>query len=73
MNNDLSNLQMRWHASREEKLQASNKLIRVESLADELGRLSEQKSQLDLDEQVMMLYVFFGPIQICFLESILYL
>ncbi|XP_031481763.1 DNA repair protein RAD50 [Nymphaea colorata] len=53
MNNDLSNLQMRWHASREEKLQASNKLIRVENLADELGRLSEQKSQLDLDEQIL--------------------
>ncbi|CAN6447622.1 unnamed protein product [Victoria cruziana] len=53
MNNDLSNLQMRWHASREEKLQASNKLIRVKNLAEELDRISEQKSQLDFDEQML--------------------
>ncbi|KAL4192604.1 hypothetical protein AMTRI_Chr06g195080 [Amborella trichopoda] len=53
MNNDLANMQMRWHAAREEKLQASSKLTRVNDLTEEIERLKEEKSQMDIDIQLL--------------------
>ncbi|XP_077250252.1 DNA repair-recombination protein (RAD50) [Tasmannia lanceolata] len=49
--NDLSNIQMRWHTLREEKLKASAILHRVNKAEEELDRLAEEKTQVELDEK----------------------
>ncbi|XP_050239038.1 DNA repair protein RAD50 isoform X1 [Quercus robur] len=51
MENDLSNIQIRWHTLREEKVKAANTLRDVRKAEEELERLTEEKSQVDLDEK----------------------
>ncbi|KAJ7957253.1 DNA repair protein RAD50 [Quillaja saponaria] len=51
MENDLSNIQIRWHTLREEKVKAANTLHDVKRVEEELERLAEEKTQLDLDEK----------------------
>ncbi|KAA8548368.1 hypothetical protein F0562_000052 [Nyssa sinensis] len=51
MENDLSNIQIRWHTLREEKVKAANTLRDVKKAEEELDRLAEEKSQVDLDEK----------------------
>ncbi|XP_059632125.1 DNA repair protein RAD50 [Cornus florida] len=51
MENDLSSIQIRWHAQREEKMKAANTLRDVKKAEEELDRLAEEKSQVDLDEK----------------------
>ncbi|KAF3456639.1 hypothetical protein FNV43_RR01293 [Rhamnella rubrinervis] len=51
MENDLSNIQIRWHTLREEKVKAANILRDVKKAEEELERLTEEKSQVDLDEK----------------------
>ncbi|RZR82108.1 hypothetical protein BHM03_00008483 [Ensete ventricosum] len=54
LNADLSSIQMRWHALREEKLKASSILHKVKKADDDLVLLSEENAQVDLDEKVLM-------------------
>ncbi|CAN7006634.1 hypothetical protein IGI04_010250 [Brassica rapa subsp. trilocularis] len=49
MERDISCLQARWHALREEKAKAANLLRDVTKTEEDLERLAEEKSQLDLD------------------------
>uniref|UniRef100_F6GWF5 DNA repair protein RAD50 n=1 Tax=Vitis vinifera TaxID=29760 RepID=F6GWF5_VITVI len=51
MENDLSNIQIRWHTLREEKVKAANTLRDVKKAEEELDRLVEEKSQVDLHEK----------------------
>ncbi|KAG9446061.1 hypothetical protein H6P81_012189 [Aristolochia fimbriata] len=51
MQNDLSNMQIRWHALREEKLKALSALEKVKRAEKELERLHEDKAQVELDEK----------------------
>ncbi|KAK9138451.1 hypothetical protein Sjap_009045 [Stephania japonica] len=51
MNNDLSNIQMRWHSLREEKSEASNTLHKVKKAEEDLERLAEDKTQVELEEK----------------------
>lgn len=53
MENDLSNIQIRWHTLREEKVKAANTLRDVKKAEEELDRLVEEKSQVDLHEKVV--------------------
>ena len=53
MENDLSNIQIQWHTLREEKVKAANTLRDVKRAEEELDRLVEEKSQLDLVEKVV--------------------
>ena len=55
---DLSNIRIRWHTLREEKVKAANALRDVRKAEEELVRLTEEKSQVDFDEKV------FGPYKI---------
>ena len=48
MEKDLSSIQMRWHTVREEKTKATNILQGVKRLEEELERLTEEKTQVDL-------------------------
>ncbi|KAF8028011.1 hypothetical protein BT93_E0810 [Corymbia citriodora subsp. variegata] len=54
MENDLSNIQIRWHTLREEKVTAANTLRDVKKAEEELERLWEERNQLDLDEKHLM-------------------
>ncbi|XP_030533832.1 DNA repair protein RAD50 isoform X1 [Rhodamnia argentea] len=54
MENDLSNIQIRWHTLREEKVKAANTLRDVKKAEEELERLWEEKNQLDFDEKHLM-------------------
>ncbi|XP_038891814.1 DNA repair protein RAD50 isoform X2 [Benincasa hispida] len=51
MENDLANIQIRWHTLREEKVKAANTLRDVRKAEEELDRLTEEKGQVDLDEK----------------------
>ncbi|XAR48806.1 hypothetical protein NMG60_11031756 [Bertholletia excelsa] len=51
MENDLANIQIRWHTLREEKVKAANTLRDVRKAEEELERLMEEKNQVDLDEK----------------------
>ncbi|XP_062165203.1 DNA repair protein RAD50 [Alnus glutinosa] len=51
MENDLSNIQIRWHTLREEKVKAANTLRDVKKAEEELERLTEEKSQVDFDDK----------------------
>ncbi|KAL5992100.1 hypothetical protein ACLOJK_013014 [Asimina triloba] len=51
MTNDLSNIQLRWHALREEKLKATGILHKVKKAEEELEQLAEEKVQVELDEK----------------------
>lgn len=53
MENDLSNVQIRWHTLREEKVKAANTLRDFKKAEEELEHLMEEKAQLDLDEKVV--------------------
>lgn len=53
MENDLSNIQIRWHTLREEKVKAANTLRDVKKAEEELEHLMEEKVQLDLDEKLL--------------------
>lgn len=52
MENDLSNIEIRWLNLKEEKLKATNVLQRVKKLEEELEHLTEENTQVDLDEKV---------------------
>uniref|UniRef100_A0A2N9GWL7 DNA repair protein RAD50 n=2 Tax=Fagus sylvatica TaxID=28930 RepID=A0A2N9GWL7_FAGSY len=51
MEMDLSNIRIRWHTLREEKVKAANALRDVRKAEEELERLTEEKSQVDFDEK----------------------
>ncbi|KAL6293483.1 hypothetical protein ACE6H2_001625 [Prunus campanulata] len=51
MENDLSDTRIRWHSLKEEKGKAASILRDVERVEAELDRLTEEKSQVDLDEK----------------------
>ncbi|XP_054820510.1 DNA repair protein RAD50 isoform X2 [Prosopis cineraria] len=51
MENDLSNVQIRWHTLREEKVKVANTLQDVKRVEEELERLIEEKNSVDLDEK----------------------
>ncbi|XP_050372019.1 DNA repair protein RAD50 [Argentina anserina] len=53
MEGDLSNIQMRWHSVREEKMRAASVLERFERTEEELEQLTDEKSQIDLDEKLL--------------------
>lgn len=53
MENDLSNIQIRWHTLREEKVKAANTLRDVKKAEEELEHLMEERGQLDLDEKLL--------------------
>ena len=57
MENDLSSIQIRWHTLREEKVKAASTLQDVKRVEEELERLTEEKTQVDLDEKVVYLSV----------------
>lgn len=57
MENDLANIQIRWHTLREEKVKAANTLRDVRKAEEELDRLTEEKSQVDLDEKVIFFFL----------------
>lgn len=59
MENDLSNIQIRWHTLREEKVKAANILQDVKRVEEELECLLEEKTQVDLDEKVAYLFLIF--------------
>lgn len=65
MERDISCLQARWHALREEKAKAANLLRDVTKTEEELERLAEEKSQLDLDVKVRLVRVFFTLFSTC--------
>lgn len=58
MENDLSNIQIRWHTVREEKVRAANTLRDVKKAEEELDNLLEQKSMVELDEKVNESWTF---------------
>uniref|UniRef100_A0A2P2LUX9 DNA repair protein RAD50 n=1 Tax=Rhizophora mucronata TaxID=61149 RepID=A0A2P2LUX9_RHIMU len=49
--NDLSHIQIRWHALREEKVTAANMFRDVKKVEEEIERLAEEKDQVDLDQK----------------------
>ncbi|KAK8943466.1 DNA repair protein RAD50 [Platanthera guangdongensis] len=51
LSDDLSNIQMRWHALREEKLRASSILHKVKKAEDELLLLADEMAQTEFDEK----------------------
>ncbi|KAL2506407.1 DNA repair protein RAD50 [Abeliophyllum distichum] len=51
MDQDLSNLQVRWHSLREEKATTANTLGNIKRAEEELERLTEEKSRIELDEK----------------------
>ncbi|XP_057959877.1 DNA repair protein RAD50 [Malania oleifera] len=51
MQSDLTNIQLRWHNEREEKVKAANMLRDVRKAEEELDHLTEEKIQVDLDEK----------------------
>lgn len=53
MENDLSNIQLRWHAQREEKMKTTSALEDVKRLEDDLEHLAKEKNQIDLEEKVV--------------------
>lgn len=53
MDQDLSNLQVRWHSLREEKATTANTLGNIKRAEEELDRLAEEKSRIELDEKVI--------------------
>lgn len=59
MERDISCLQARWHAVREEKAKAANLLRDVTKAEEDLERLAEEKRQLDLDVKVSLMGAFF--------------
>lgn len=57
MENDLSHIQIRWHALREEKVTAANILRDVKKSEEELERLVEEKHQVELEEKVVFIFL----------------
>lgn len=53
LTSDRSNIQFRWHTAREEKTRALNTLENLRRLKEELERLTEEGTQVDLDEKVV--------------------
>ncbi|KAE9604828.1 putative DNA repair protein Rad50 [Lupinus albus] len=51
MENDLHSINSRWRAQREEKMKAANLLQEVKRIEEELESLTQEKTQLDLDEK----------------------
>lgn len=51
LDQDLSNLQVRWHSLREEKATTANTLGNIKRAEEELDRLAEEKSRIELDEK----------------------
>ncbi|KAG8369606.1 hypothetical protein BUALT_Bualt14G0031100 [Buddleja alternifolia] len=49
MEKDLSTLQLRWNSVREEKIKVANTLSNIKRAEEELDRLGEEKSQVELD------------------------
>lgn len=53
MENDVSSVQLKWRAAREEKIKASVALRDFEKVEEELGRLAEERTQVELEEKVI--------------------
>lgn len=53
MENDLSNIRIRWHSLREEKMAVANTLQVVKRLEEEIESLTEEMNQIDLAEKVV--------------------
>lgn len=53
MENDLSNIRIRWHSLREEKVGVANTLQVVKRLEEEIESLTEEMNQIDLAEKVV--------------------
>lgn len=75
---DISCLQARWHALREEKAKAANLLRDVTQREEDLERLAEEKSQLDHDVKVCLMRVSFILFSTClsmchFYQSVLFI
>ncbi|GAB4844066.1 DNA repair protein rad50 [Ancistrocladus abbreviatus] len=51
MKDDLSNMQMRWHTIREDKVKAVSALRDVKKAEEDLEQLVEEKNQLQLEEK----------------------
>ncbi|KAJ3675731.1 hypothetical protein LUZ60_004773 [Juncus effusus] len=51
LSDDVANIQMRWHALREEKLKASNILHGLKKAEEDIGLLCEESVQVDLDQK----------------------
>ncbi|KAF5199763.1 Dna repair protein rad50 [Thalictrum thalictroides] len=51
MKSDLTSIQSRWAASREDKLQASKLVEQLKKAEEDLDALAEEKDQVDLDEK----------------------
>ncbi|KAM7486104.1 hypothetical protein LguiA_002113 [Lonicera macranthoides] len=51
MENDVSSVQLKWRAAREEKIKASVALRDFEKVEEELGRLAEERTQVELEEK----------------------
>lgn len=65
MEKDLSALQLRWHALREDRVRAATALRDVKKAEEELDHLAEQKSVVEFDEKVIQSWTFFlQPIQV---------
>ncbi|KAG6428369.1 hypothetical protein SASPL_112620 [Salvia splendens] len=54
MEKEISSLQSRWSIVREEKINVANILSNIKRVEDELDRLLEDKSQVDLDLKIEM-------------------
>lgn len=51
MEGDLNRVQLRWAAAREEKLKASNSLLKLKKIEADLDRLAEEHRQINLEEK----------------------
>lgn len=53
MQTELSTLQLRWNSVREEKIKVANILSNIKRAEEELDRLAEEKSQVELALKVI--------------------
>ena len=52
MEKDLQSIQLRWHDTREKKVEVANTLCNFKKAEEELEHLAEEKCHLDLEEKV---------------------
>lgn len=53
-NDDVANIQMRWHALREEKLKASSILHNLRKSDEDINQLCEDRVQVELNQKVQL-------------------
>lgn len=54
MESDVSNIRLRWHEAREDKVKAASVIRDVKKAEEDLEHLAEEKIQLELDEKVYL-------------------